>query len=208
VAGPIIFVLTYPPDLENGRINAVRATWLDTWCDMIAYRFAFDNTHIATRGDELVLDAPTGLLNTPFKTQRAAQWALKHGYDHAFFVPTDCYVAVPLLLASGYGDHDYTGFHSYDEHHIGGGSGYWLSRSALQAVATYVPYPDYEDRWVGSACRDGGIPAVHDARYHSWDHAKPSRPPVTKHLSRDTGIYDPMWMMFVHETFLATGDLT
>jgi hypothetical protein len=159
------------------------------------------------RANDIVLDAPTGLTNTSLKVAKAIKWALESRYSHAFVIPTDCYVAVPRLLASGFEDQDYTGFHSYDEHHIGGGSGYWLSRRAMQAVVAYVPYSDYEDRWVGSACREAGLTAVHDVRYRSWEQ-DPVEGAITKHLSRATGDYDPLWMVMTHEKFMRTGDLT
>ena len=203
----IIFVMTHVPDIASGKITAVRDTWAKQWPEIFPVKYAFDNTHKDPWPDELVLDVPTGMMNMSFKTHKMTQWALGHGYDYAFFVPTDCYVAIDRLLMSGYEKVDYTGFHSYDEHHIGGGSGYWLSRRALQAVAAYVPYPDYEDRWVGSACRAAGISAIHDPRYRSWE-----QPPVvgsiTKHLSRATNDYDPIWMYMVHEKYLREGDLT
>lgn len=208
VAKPgVIFVLTYPPDLETGKLHAVRMTWAQEWPRPFDIRYAFDNTHHDPVRDELVLDAPTGIMNTSYKTHKAAQWALAEGYEHAFFVPTDCYVAVTRLAASGFEKLDYTGFHSYTEHHIGGGSGYWLSRRALQVVADYAPYPDYEDRWVGSACRDAGIPAIHDDRYRSWEQP-PVAGAITKHLSRGTNDYDPVWMFHTHEKFLKEDDLT
>ena len=203
----IIFVMTYVPDIANGKLTAVRQTWAHQHPEIFPIKYIFDRTHKDPWPDELVLDAPIGLLNTSFKTQKAAEWALEHGYDHAFFVPTDCYVALPRLLTSGYEKHDYTGFHSYDEHHIGGGSGYWLSRRALQVVAGYKAYPDYEDRWVGSACKDAGISAVHDQRYRSWEQP-PVKGAITKHLSHGTNDYDPIWMFMTHEQYLREDDLT
>ena len=203
----IIFVCTYPPDLENGKLVAVRDTWATHWPGIFPVKYVFDNTHKNPAPDEIILDVPTGLLNTSFKTHEIAKWALDHDYDYAFLVPTDCYVAVDRLAKSGFEKVDYTGFHSYDEHHIGGGSGYWLSRRALQVVAAYVPYPDYEDRWVGSACRDAGIAAIHDNRYRSWEQPQ-VEDAITKHLSRATNDYDPLWMYMTHEKYLQQDDLT
>jgi len=214
----IIGVLTYPPDLQNGRIAAVRETWRDEfgwsgihdhggWLDT---RFFFDNTHKDPAHDEIVLDAPTGLMYTSYKTWRLAQWALEHNYDYAFIVPTDCYVCVPRLLVSGFEVLDYTGFHAYDEPHIGGGSGYWLSRRSLEAVAGFEPYADYEDRWVGAACHSRGIKAEHDSRY--WSNEQPwLHGIITAHLSVNDGVspayYEPVWMRAYHKQYLERGEI-
>ena len=209
----IIGVVTYPPDLKNGRIDAVRETWVASWADFrtswkgLDQRFFFDNTHKDPKDDEVILDAPTGLMHTSFKTWRLAQWALEHDYDYAFIVPTDCYVCVPRLLVSGYQARDYTGFHTYDEAHIGGGSGYWLSRRALEAVARFTPYADFEDRWVGAACGASGIEAFHDARY--WSSEQPwLRGIITAHLSvGEPAYYEPVWMRAYHKQYLERGEI-
>ena len=203
----IIFVCTYPPDLASGKLVAVRDTWATYWPGIFPVKYVFDNTHKNPAPDEIILDVPTGLLNTSFKTHEIAKWALDHDYDYAFLVPTDCYVAVDRLAKSGFEKVDYTGFHSYDEHHIGGGSGYWLSKKSLMAVAGFEPYPDYEDRWVGTACKAANIFAVHDSRYRSWEQP-PVKGAITKHLSRATNDYDPLWMYMTHEKYLQQDDLT
>ena len=208
----IIGIVTYPPDLKNGRIDACRDTWIQEWLadaslpsgakrSDLHWAFFFDNTHKNPAWDEKILDAPTGLMYTSFKTWRLAQWALEHDYDYAFIVPTDCYVCVPRLLVSGFESTEYTGYHAYDEPHIGGGSGYWLGRRSLQAVASYGPYADYEDRWVGAACRARGIEAVHDPRY--WSTEQPwLRGIITAHLSTgEPAYYEPTWMRQYHKQY-------
>jgi hypothetical protein len=123
-----------------------------------------------------------------------------------FIVPTDCYVVVPRLLASGFEKLDYTGYQVPGEGHIGGGSGYWLSRRAMEAVATAEPEIDYEDRWVGHVLYVAGIKAIHDSRYWSWEQPYPEGA-ITEHLSRGTGVYEPNWMIDEHTTFMVEHDL-
>ena len=95
------------------------------------------------------------------------------------------------------------GYHTYDEQHIGGGSGYWVDRRAMEAVMKFDVYPDYEDRWVGAACTRSGILGHHDCRYTSWEQVESTYPGViTMHLSRATGVYDPQVMMERHCQFL------
>jgi hypothetical protein len=205
----IIGVQTHPADLQNGRIDAARETWMSEWRHLAKSLFFFDNTHKDPKPDEIILDAPNGMLWMPWKTRAAAIWALEHGYDYMFYVPTDCYVCVPRLLVSGFESCDYTGYHAYDEPHIGGGSGYWLSTRGLRAVAGYGPHADYEDRWVGSACRANGIEAVHDPRY--WSHEQPELLGIiTAHLSDNTtypATYEPTFMRAYHKQYMERGEI-
>lgn len=200
---PILFMHSYQPDHDKGAPDACRGTFLYTWGRFLEYRFVFDNTRKWENllHDEIRVEVDPGQLNTSFKTKEAIRWAYAHGYSHVCYAPTDCYFIIPRLLrnldlhtAAG---HDYWGFHTYDEQHIGGGSAYWLSRDAMQEVIETDCYPDYEDRWVGSACRDAGIPAIHDERYRSIE--QPYRADtITTHLSEATGIYDPEVMKNLH----------
>ena len=180
-----------------------RGTFLYTWGHFLEYRFVFDNTRKREHllHDEIRVEVDPGQLNTSFKTKEAIEWAFIHGYTHVCYAPTDCYFIIPRLLRNleehVISRHDYWGFHSYDEHHIGGGSAYWLSAYAMKKVIEYRAYPDYEDRWVGSACRDALIPAVHDERYRSIE--QPYRADtITTHLSEATGVYDPEVMKNLH----------
>lgn len=201
---PIILLQTHGPDWLNGRILMCRATWMCEWPPdtFIPHKFIFPADYTPQFPDEISVDAPDGLHNTSLKIHAVAKWTLENEYTHAFIIPTDCYVVTPRLLASGFQKHQYVGYHTYDERHIGGGSGYWVDRSALAAMARFGPYPDYEDRWTGAACAAAGIPADHDPRYTSWEQPESLRPGViTIHLSKGTGNYDPKWMLERHREY-------
>ncbi len=159
------------------------------------------------RAERGLVDAPTGFMECVFKTRRGIQWALDSGYDYVFSVPTDCYIVIPQLLASGYEKLDYTGYQVPYEGHMGGGSGYWLSKRAMEIVAARSPILDYEDRWVGQVLRENGIFGVHDPRYWSYEQARPLSSIITAHLSLATGIYEPNWMREMHEKFLRDGEI-
>lgn len=198
---PLLFIHTWQPDHDNGANDMCRGTFLYTWGQWLEHRFVFDNTRVweDLLPDEIRVEANSGMFNTSFKTKLAIQWAHDRGYSHVCYSPTDCYFIVPRLLRNlaEHAGHDYWGFHTYDEHHIGGGSAYWLSRRAMEAVLAYGCYPDYEDRWVGSACRAAGLPAVHDERYRSIEQPYLAES-VTTHLSTATGKYDPEVMKNMH----------
>lgn len=209
---PLIVVLTWTPDCDNGRNNAVRQTWVREWCNhplmyrvgnMPDYRFCYDGEHDRIlEPDEVKFDVPRGKLNTSFKTQAMALWALEQGYEHVFFVPTDCYVCIPRLLVSGFKAREYTGYQVPVELHAGGGSGYWANKRTLEAIVGFEPKADYEDRWVGAAARARGITCYHDPRYWSWEQPWLAGI-ITAHLSDpDTAAYDPKMMYAYHKQYL------
>jgi hypothetical protein len=215
---PLLIIHTWEPDHVNHNNDMCRGTYLYTWGYFLDHLFVFDNTRKSEDllPDEIRVDVPSGMFNTSFKTRKAIEVAYHAGYTHVCYAPTDCYIIVPRLLRNladhTNAGHDYWGFHTYDEHHIGGGSAYWVSRRAMDAVLAYDVYPDYEDRWVGSACRAAGIPAIHDERYRSIDQPYLAQT-ITTHLSVATGQYDPETMKTLHlQTIMgskyATEDLT
>lgn len=200
---PLLIIHTWQPDHDNGANDMCRGTYLYTWGHFLEHRFVFDVTrrYEDLLPDEFCVDADSGMMNTSFKSQQAIKWAYDKGYTHVVYAPTDCYVIVPRLLRSitehEVSGEDYWGFHTYDEHHIGGGSAYCISRAAMKAVVDYKVYPDYEDRWVGSACRDAQIIAVHDESYRSIEQPYFANA-TTMHLSQGTGNYDPEVMQNLH----------
>lgn len=201
---PLLVISTWQPDHDNGANDMVRGTYLYVWGAFLEHLFIFDKTrrYEDLLTDELRFDVESGLTNTSYKTKLAIQWAHGRGYSHVCYCPTDCYIIVPRLLRSliehSAAGHDYWGFHTYDEHHIGGGSAYFLSRRAMEAVVAFDCYPDYEDRWVGSACRAANLEAVHDARYRSIEQPYMGDT-ITTHLSIASGRYDPETMRNLHE---------
>lgn len=203
VVKPLLMISTWQPDHDNGANDACRGTYLYTWGYFIPRVFVFDRSRKVEDllPDEIRVDVDSGLLNTSFKTKQAIGRAYAQGYTHVCYCPTDCYIIVPRLLRN-LADHtehgsDYWGFHTYDEHHIGGGSAYWLSRRGMEAVLAFDAYPDYEDRWVGSACRAADIPAIHDERYRSIEQPYLATA-VTTHLSIASGNYDIETMRHIH----------
>jgi hypothetical protein len=200
---PLLIIHTWQPDHDNGANDACRGTYLYTWGTFLTYRFVFDRSRKFEnlRPDEISVDAESGIYNTSFKTRLAIQWAYEHGFTHVVYVPTDCYIIVPRLLRSmarhTVQGHDYWGFHTYDEYHIGGGSGYTITRKAMEAVLAFNVYADYEDRWIGAACKAAGIPGIHDEGYRSIEQPHQVNT-ITLHLSEATGVYDPEVMKNLH----------
>ena len=203
---PIILLAAYQGYKARGDQDACRDTYLKEWGHLIPHRFVYDREYAdPLADDEIRVDCPTGFMECVFKTHQGVKWALENGYDYVFSAPTDCYIIIPRLLASGFEKLDYTGFQA-DEGHIGGGSGYWLSKSAMEIVAARSPILDYEDRWVGTVLRENFIRGVHDPRY--WDIGQPWQEGIiTVHLSKATGVYDPLWMVNQHTTFMVEHEI-
>ncbi len=199
---PIILLAAYQGYIARGDQAAVRDTYLKEWGHLIPHRFVYDREYKdECAPDEIIVDAPTGFMECVFKTHQGIRWALENGYDYVFSAPTDCYIIIPRLLASGYEKFDYTGYQVPDEGHIGGGSGYWLSKRAMLIVANSEPELDYEDRWVGNALRTYDILGVHDPRYWSSEQTRVDGA-ITAHLSHATGIYNPRWMVDLHKKYM------
>jgi hypothetical protein len=200
---PLLIIHTWQPDHDNGANDMCRGTYLYTWGYFLDHLFVFDKSRQfeALLPDEIRVEANSGMMDTSFKTKEGIAVAHARGYSHVCYAPTDCYFIVPRLLRNLFmhieQGHDYWGFHTYDEHHIGGGSAYWLSRRAMEAVLAHDAYADYEDRWVGAACRAAGIAAVHDESYRSIEQPYFENA-STVHLSKGTGNYDKETMKNLH----------
>ena len=205
---PIILIAAWQGYKARGDQDACRETYLKEWGHLIPHRFVYDREYdgLDWKDDEIIVDAPTGFMECVFKTHLGVKWALEEGYDYVFSVPTDCYIVIPRLLASGYEKFDYPGYQVPGEGHIGGGSGYWLSKRAMLIVANSEPELDYEDRWVGNALRTYDILGVHDPRYWSSEQTRVDGA-ITAHLSHATGIYNPRWMVTLHEKFMAEKEI-
>lgn len=119
--------------------------------------------------DEIFLDVDDGYTNLPFKIQAICRWAVENGYDVLFKCDPDTFVVPSRLLRSDFSRFDYLG----GNHHGGyasGGSGYFLSRRAMEFIVEAVPYEDKknldgEDVQVGKILNNHGIVLREDGRF-------------------------------------------
>ena len=135
--------------------------------------------------DEIVLDVPDNRRDLFKKTKGMIEYAVTHGYDYLFKCDVDTYCHILRLLSSGFERHDWIG---YGEPF--GGSGYWLSRKAMQALLannSEWPTPEGEDSWVARNLKVLGFEAHQDPRYHSLTNEGPeeSNEIITVHWYRD-----------------------
>jgi len=213
---PIILIKSC--NLYRGRIHdAVRDTWLRSWCSLCDYRFVVgrgsDPATLAS--DEIAFDVEDGYLHIGKKTQAAQRWAIAHGYDYTFQCCADTYVNVRRLLRTGFQDRDYMGVLMGVPPFCHGGFGYWLSPRAGAVVAATEYSPAYEDTFsedgvTGIALRAHGITPV------SWGQSQFSSgvsntllfdrflgvvtpDNVTKHLSNRCVEFNPQWIYDAHK---------
>jgi hypothetical protein len=128
--------------------------------------------------------------------QRAAyEWALSKDVTYAFISFTDTYVAVTRLIQeSEFVESDLLGLKvRHGGNHASGGAGYWLSRRAMEAIlATPIKTDCQGDEADWEACARAGLAINYDERFGSY---------FTRHLSKNTGNYDPLWMYDTHAAY-------
>ena len=209
-------VLSCKRDRENGAQDACRETWLRSWGHLVDCRFLLGEGNLDPRPDELIVREPDDFNGCLYKQHQGYRWAYWSGYEHVFISSVDCYRILPRMLDTDYRDHDYTGCQVVGEFYAGG-SGYWLSRNALEVLTSRPAYPDYCDRSDGITLLAAGIHLHPNTVY--WGAPgqvgapfDPRTPGVWAsniaaiNLGRGTGNYDPMWMHECHEEYLkATG---
>lgn len=205
---PLIAILSCVKDRPYAQ--AQRETCLkDSVCD---YRFFYGGVPVpplyATAWDEVWFEKiGDDYASLPFKTQSICRWALANAYDYIFKCDTDTYVHVPRLLASGYEQWDYSGYyrgnHEVPGGYASGGSGYWLSRRAMEVVANTEMQLDWidgdrgyvcgEDLQVGRAMLRAGIICYWDERYRLDAHLPdPTNDLITNHNVREPNKGDQM----------------
>lgn len=154
-----VFIYVMSCERHREFHQQARETWLKD-CP-VDYKFFMGGPLRPIAPDEFIGDVPDATRNAAQKTYRAAEYALKNGYDYMFKCDIDTYVHVPRLLKSGFENADWTANNnSY------GGSGYWVSRRAMEQLDP-MPVWGGEDHWLTKTLRDKGLVPVQDHRYNS-----------------------------------------
>ena len=150
----------------------VRDTWLKD--QQVDYKFFLGVDQPGTdklplAEDEVFLNVSDRYTGIRDKVEKMFDWARPQDYDYVFKCDTDTFVHVPRLLKSGYEQHDWTAYQcNY------GGSGYWLSKKAIEMLSKIKVVHFREDGWVGSTLIQQGLTPFQDYRYHSDTNEGPS----------------------------------
>lgn len=181
----------------------IRETWLKD-CP-IPYKFFLAKSVPDLRPDELVLpDTADGQFKLLQKFSREIDYVLSNGYDFLFRCHVDTYVLIPRLLRSGFEQHDYVGFGQGGWPACAplcyGGSGFWLSRPAMECLQKALHEPVWidkarksiEDYAIGEILAAGGFKQATDLRYRD---RRPGPGPdnvyITLHEAAAEGFKDP-----------------
>jgi len=216
-ARPVVLICSCKADRTNGRQQAVRETWVREWGHLMDVRVMLGQGNADPGPDEIILDAPDGYAELPFKTAKGCQWALDHGYSHLFKCDTDTYVILPRLLnvVPPPEVHCASCRHNnlFPYGHMGGG-GYWLDRAAFEIIANTPPVSGatgmpYEDAWVTATLAKRKIFAAYDdTRYRArfaplnsdarllWEGT------VSASIGSTTGKFNPAEMYACHKKFI------
>ena len=153
---------------HRDRLRGCHQIIRETWGKDIQVRFFMGGeTTDALLVDETTLDCPDDHEGLPHKTRAMCQW-LKNKTDYAFFCDNDSFLVPRRLLACGYEKYDYSGkidvlgkpgqpVKYTDCRGIvipkcypfaSGGYGYFLSKKAMELVASQTPTTWAEDMFV------------------------------------------------------------
>lgn len=185
---PLIAILSC--QLDGELEEAQRSTCLAS-AECVHKYFIGGNRPKALLDDQVWVDVPDDYAGLPLKTQAICRWALDNGYTNIFKADTDTYIHVNRLMRSGFGQHDYTGYYrGTGPSYASGGSGYWLSTTAMEVIAEADMEFDFidgergyingEDVQVGRQLMWSGIKCHWDPRYR-LDHEYPS--PLNSHIT-------------------------
>ena len=216
---PLIAVKSCQRDSENGFNRAVRETWGQ---DVKAadFRFFLGHEPAYSRWDEVYLGCPDDYNGLPYKTKAICEWAWGRDYTHVYLCDSDTFVMPERLLNSGFENYDYVGHFNgprgipnvvYGKCYswASGGSGYWLSRKAMQIVKdadpakvsacplTNVPCEDvFVGQVLGPLIATNDIIVSHDPRYGEGYDACNYKTEITSHYRSQSAEreFDPEWM--------------
>lgn len=197
IVSPVVLIFSCEADRRNGRDQAIFETWVSAWNHLVPMKFVYGDRPPTSRHFDVYVEAPDDYGGLSKKQIAAYKWALTKDYTHVFVCFTDTYVLVPRLLASNFTRGSYIG--RPHEGYAGGGCGYWLDREALQVCANGPAHTHvFSDQNDGRNLFDAGIKLTRDDRYcRSIEDGG-----ISLHLSKGTGVYDPMEMKRAHRTAL------
>ena len=166
--------------------SAQRETWLpELRCD---YRFFLGNPPgVDAEQDEVFLNCPDDYSSLFYKTQGLVRWAVVRGYDYLYKCDVDTLVNPSNLLSSGFEKYDYSG--GRNGHFASGGSGYWLSRKAMEIVANSENKEGAtEDVFIADLVwRKYGLVLHEDKRYMYYPGCRIGTDTISFHISSCNG---------------------
>lgn len=156
---------------------------------------------LVPKDDEVLLQVPDDYRHIAVKVRAIFQYALSQGFEYVFKCETDTYVVPDRLLKSGFENHDILGGPAGKN--LAGGSGWWMSRKAMQAVVNEPINTWSDDCWFPTLLRSKGFAVGHDVRY-----SDESVSSINNFISTHTGFkagYSTARMYRLHKSFNGLG---
>jgi len=147
--------------------------------------------------DEVLLAVPDDYRHIAVKVRAIFQYAVEHGFDYVFKCETDTYVVPDRLLQSGFQNHDILGGPAGKN--LAGGSGWWMSRKAMESVVNDPINTWSDDCWFPTLLRGKGFSVGHDVRY-SDDSVSLGNDLISTHVGFKAG-YSTARMYRLHKRF-------
>jgi hypothetical protein len=189
------------------RVSGIRDSWLkDVTGD---YKFFYGRGDEALRkSDTVFLNAPDDYLHSAEKLKALVQWALANGYDKLVKIDDDMYVYYDRLMAN-VPTEDYVGSSTGPVRTPTGvnpgnaewwkktaiycsGCTYWLSKKAMEVLATAPAGCWAEDRWCGETLFRNKIFSTINNRYYIAPHTR------TCQYITDEELYKPNNYLTIH----------
>jgi len=164
--------------------QTIRDTWAkNAPCDV---KFFLGNPASDAAPDEVFVNADDSQEGRTAKLVEVYRWALANGYDYVFRCDPDTFVRPAQLLKCGFEQHDYVG--GLNSVFASGGSGFWLSKPAMQIVtAEPIPQMSADDVYVAERLRQHGIELHDDKRFKYYPGDILTDDVVAYHLSSVKG---------------------
>jgi hypothetical protein len=150
--------------------NAQRETWIPEIPEGVDYKFFLGRGgQRESKSDEVFLDCGDGYTSLPEKVQAIIRWAKEHGYEFILKCDDDVILLPVEWLASGFDQHDFTGWANVHNREWSSPWGfcYTLSKWAMDIIIDSTLPDHYNDEgWVSqNLLRQGGIRLHSDVRY-------------------------------------------
>lgn len=176
-------IATLSCHVYRGYEQAIRETWAKEIPEGIDHKFFLGCPKLSNAfPDEESLSVDDSFHGITKKTVGIFLWSLERGYDYVFKSDLDTLIRPALLATCGFEQHDYMGGRNH--YFASGGSGYWLSKKAMQFVVNYpISTGPEEDVHTARALTEKGIELCGDDRFKFCPGDHMDDRTITFHLS-------------------------
>jgi hypothetical protein len=183
-------------------VQVIRETWAKD--SPVEVKFFYGGQRRELLNDEVALDVPDTYATFAQKVKAMMVWALTNGYTHVLKADDDVYVVPSRVRFSG----DHAGFLT-PQGYIHGGSGYVVSKRAMQVLVKSEISEISEDGWVSSVLGKLFAPENRDDHTYVRRVFKDPLPelPTKKNLLAVVAEFAPVELKQVHRQFVRSDEV-